>query len=123
MARTIVITHRRGNAAASEVGASFTGYFAAVPNGKADIAFVVANGVVQQPVAPANRDLDRFEYALGAFSLGNGGFGWAGAALIAAPYIGRAGLDTFATYTLGTVTGADLSAGSGWADTALILAH
>ena len=119
--RPIFIMHR-GGGASPEAG-TFTGYFAAVPGGKADLALAVVQGEVRVPLPPANRDLEPFDYAVGAFGLGQGGFGWAGAALLTTPYIGRAGFDSFETYAVGPVTGAELNAGSGWAEAPLILAR
>ena len=119
----IYIAHRgRGSASGDTEGAvTFSGYFAAVPGGKADVGFSVVNGVVQTTTPPGNRDLEPFDYPTGPFGLGEGGHGWAGAPLISAPYIGRAGLETFDTYALGPVT--DLNAGTGWAAAPLIAAY
>ncbi len=120
----IFIAHRGGGASsAGAVGADFAGFFAAVPGGKADIGFTVVNGVVSALMPPANRDLEPFDYATGALALGNAGFGWARAAALMTPYVGRAGLELFDTYTVGAVTGADLGAGTGWAAAPLIAAY
>jgi hypothetical protein len=121
--RTVILSRRGGSAPAVESGINLTAFVASVPGGKADLSFALVNGVAQALVPQPNRNWELFDYAVGAFGPGNGGFGWADAALMATPHIGRAGLDTFETYTVGAVTGADLNAGSGWADAPLIAAY
>ncbi len=113
------LTHRGGGA--NQDAGNFSGYFAAVPGGKADIAFTVVNGVVHAPVPPNNRDLEPFDYTVGTFSLGDGGFGWAGPAAVTTPHVAVAGLEAFASYATGAVTGLD--GGSGWADSALLVVY
>jgi len=119
----VILSRRGGSAPAVESGVNVTAFVASVPGGKADLRFVLVNGVAQEVVPQANRNWELFDYAVGPLNSGNGGFGWAETALINAPHIGRAGLENFEIYTVGAVTGADLNAGSGWAGAPLIAAY
>jgi len=121
-ARTIVISHRRGNASAEGApGASFTACVASVFGGKADLSLAIVKGVVQAAGPKANRDWEWFDYAAGTFTPANGGFGWNGAPLLPVLLRTASGIDCFESYPVGPA--GTLAGGTGWADAALLAAY
>jgi len=115
--RTIIISHRRGNASDGDTGASFAGFVASVFGGKADLRVAIVKGVVQAAVSKVSRNWELFDYPPGPFGLGSGGYGWNGPALLPVPFQALVGTEFFDSYTVGPAP--ELAGGTGWSASAL----
>ena len=115
--RTVIMAGRRGGGdttPAAAAGGDQTYYVASVRGGRNDLELSIVGGVAQAPVMASGHILELLTYPVGLAPKLDAGFGWNGSALVATPYVRRAGQETFETYGLGAISGNAISAGTGW---------
>ena len=115
--RTVIMSGRRGGGdttPAAAAGGDQTYYVASVRGGRNDLELSIVGGVAQAPVMASGHILELLTYPVGLAPKLDAGYGWNGSALVATPYVRRAGQETFETYGLGSISGNAISAGTGW---------
>ena len=104
------LTHR-GGGAGSDLPTGC--YVASAFGGPADLQLVLTGGKITTVAAKPNRAWDDFDYTLGTFTAGGGGYGWDAAWTLVPSYLRVVATDSFAAYSEGPFAG---NGGSGWSN-------